>query len=57
MMMQSPDAVEDITIRIHPDVEVGGQDVVECSNLLVPEECIWHPHFAGVREGQVFDPF
>ena len=52
-----PDAVEDITIWIHPDVQVGGQDVVEGSDLLVPEERVRHPDLAGVREGQVADPF
>ena len=51
-----PDAVEDIAIWIHPDVQVGGQDVVEGSDLLVPEESVRHPDLAGVREGQVADP-
>ena len=51
-----PDAVEDITIWIHPDVQVGSQDVVEGSYFLIPEESIRHPDLAGVREGQVADP-
>ena len=51
-----PDAVEDITVWINPDVEIGGQDVVEGSDLLVPEECIRHPDLASIREGQVADP-
>ena len=50
-----PDAVEDITIWIHPDVQVGGQDVVEGSDLLVPEERVRHPDLAHVGQSQVFD--
>ena len=50
-----PDAVENITIRVDPDVEVGGEDVVELSDLLVPEERVRHPDLADVGERQVFD--
>ena len=49
-----PDAVEDIAIWIHPDVQVGGQDVVEGSDLLVPEESVRHPDLARVRESEIF---
>ena len=51
-----PDAVENIPIRVDPDVEVGGEDVVEGSNLLVPEERVRHPHLTSVSQSQVFDP-
>ena len=51
-----PDAVEDVPVRVDPDVEVGGEDVVESSDLLVPEESIRHPDLTGVREGEVTDP-
>ena len=51
------DAVENITIREDTDIEVGCQDVVEGSNLLISEERIWHPNFAGIRQGQIFDFF
>ena len=50
-----PDAVENITIRVDPDVEVGGEDVVEGTDLLVPEECVRHPHLASVSQSQVSD--
>ena len=50
-----PDAVENITIRVDPDVEVGGEDVVEGPDLLVPEESVRHPDFAWVGDGQVGD--
>ena len=43
------DAVEDITIGMDPDVEVGGQDVVEIADLLIPEESVRHPDLACVR--------
>ena len=51
-----PDAVEDVPVRVDPDVEVGGEDVVEGSNLLVPEERVRHPHLTSVSQSQVFDP-
>ena len=44
------DAVEDVTVRVDPDVEVRGQDVVEVADLLVPEECVGHPNLARVRQ-------
>ena len=34
-----------------PDVEVGGEDVVEVSDLLVPEEGVGHPNLTRVRQG------
>ncbi len=37
-----------------PDVEVGGEDVVEVSDLLVPEEGVGHPNLTRVRQGQIF---
>ena len=51
-----PDAVEHVAVGKHPDIEVGGQDVVEGPDLLVPEESVRHPDLARVREGQVADP-
>ena len=48
------DAVEDVPVGMDPDVEVGGEDVVEVSNLLVPEEGVRHPNLARVRKGQIF---
>ena len=43
------DAVEDVAIRVNPDVEVWRQDVVEIAKLLVPEESVRHPDLARVR--------
>ena len=51
-----PDAVEDVAVWEDPDVEVGGEDVVELPDLLVPEEGVRHPHLARVSQGQVADP-
>ena len=51
-----PDAVENITIRVDPDVEVWGEDVVKGTDLLVPEERVRHPHLTSVGQSQVFDP-
>ena len=48
------DAVEDVPVRVDSDVEVGGEDVVEVSDLLVPEEGVGHPNLARVRQGQIF---
>ena len=53
--LDPPDAVEDVAVWEDPDVEVGGEDVVELSDLLVPEERVWHPDLAYVGERQVFD--
>ena len=50
------DAVEDVAVGEDSDVEVGGEDVVELPDLLVPEEGIRHPHLARVSQGQVLDP-
>ena len=44
------DAVENITVREDSNVEVGSEDVVKCSNLLISEECVGHPNFAGIRQ-------
>ena len=50
------DAVEDVPVGVDSDVEVGGEDVVELPDLLVPEEGVRHPHLARVSQGQVADP-
>ena len=50
------DAVEHVAVGEDSDVEVGGEDVVELPDLLVPEEGVRHPHLARVRQGQVLDP-
>ena len=49
-----PDAVEDVAVGEHPDIEVGGQDIVEIADLLVPEEGVGHPNLTRVRQGQIF---
>ena len=54
--LDPPDAVEDVAVWEDPDVEVGGEDVVELPDLLVPEEGVRHPHLARVSQGQVADP-
>ena len=48
-------AVEDVAVGEDSDVEVGGEDVVEGSNLLVPEERVRHPDLTDVGECQIFD--
>ena len=50
------DAVEHVAVGEDSDVEVGGEDVVELPDLLVPEEGVRHPHLARVSQGQVADP-
>ena len=52
----APDTVEDVSVGEDPDVEVGGEDVVEGADFLVPEEGVGHPDFAGVGEGEVANP-
>ena len=53
--LDGPDAVEDVAVWEDPDVEVGGEDVVELPDLLVPEESVWHPDLADVRQGEILD--
>ena len=43
-----PYAVEDVSVWEYPNVDVGHQDVVKPTLLLVSEECVWHPNFLGV---------
>ena len=43
-----PYAVEHVPVGKDPNVNVGYQDVVEASLLLVSEEGVWHPNFFGV---------
>ena len=50
-----PDTVENISIREDPDIKVRSEDLMESSNLLIPEESVRHPHLAGIRQGQVPD--
>ena len=52
----APDTVEDVAVGEDPDVKVGGEDVVEGADFLVPEEGVGHPDFAGVGEGEVANP-
>ena len=54
--MHLPDAVENITIRIDPDIQVGSEDVVKGSNFLISEEGIRHPHFAGICQCEILYP-
>lgn len=48
-----PDAVKNDPIRMYPDVEVGHDDVVKLTLLLVREEQVRHPNSGGVRQRQV----
>lgn len=50
-----PDTVQDISIWVNPDIQVGLKDIVETADLLIPEEGIRHPHLAWICHGQVFD--
>ena len=50
-----PDTVENISIREDPDIKVRSEDLMESSNLLIPEESVRHPHLAGICQGQVAD--
>ena len=42
---ESPDAVEHVTVREYPDVEIGSQNIVKISDLLISKESVWHPDF------------
>ena len=49
------DAVEHIAIGEDPHIEVGLDDVVELSLLLISEEAVWHPNFGAVCHGEILD--
>ena len=51
----SPDAVEDAAVGVDADVQVGQNDVMEVSLLLVLEEEVRHPHHLRLGQGQVLD--
>ena len=52
-LCHSPDAVEDGAVREDADVEVGLQNCVEGTNLLVSEESVRHPDFTRVCHRQI----
>ena len=39
-----PDAVENISHRKDPDIQVRLNNPMELYILLIPEESVWHPH-------------
>ena len=49
------DTEEDGPVSIKSNVEVGHENIVHGSPSLVPEESVRHPHFAGIRDGEVRD--
>ena len=51
----SPDTVENITIGKDSHVEIGGENGVKPTDLLVPEESVRHPDLAGVGHRQILD--
>ena len=52
-MFDLPDAVQNTSIRENSDVDVGNEDVVEATLLLVAKERVWHPHFCWVGQCEV----
>ena len=52
---RDPDGVEDVAVGEDPHVEVGLEDVVEPTDLLVAEEGVRHPNLGGVSHRQVAD--
>ena len=57
LLTDLPDAVEDISIWEEADVQICGEDVMESPDFLISEESVWHPHFAGICQGEVADSF
>ena len=53
---RDPDAVEDVTIREDPDVDIVDEDVVKVASLLVPKECVRHPNLLRVSQGEILYP-
>ena len=55
MIVNLPYAVQHIPVGEYPDVDVGHQDVVEASLLLVAEERVGHPDLLRVGHREVLD--
>ena len=39
----------------YPDVEIGSQDIVKTTDLLISKESVWHPDFCGIDQCQILD--
>ena len=52
-VLASPDAVENVSVGVDADVDVGHDDLVLLGLLLVAEEGVRHPDLGGVRQRQV----
>ena len=52
-LFASPDAVENVSVGVDADVDVGHDDLVLLGLLLVAEEGVRHPDLGGVRQRQV----
>ena len=48
-----PYAVENVSVWVDPDVQVGLDDVVKVSILFIAKKCIWHPNLPGIGKSQV----
>lgn len=51
----SPDAVQHVSIWEDSNVQIGSQNVVKTSNLLISKESVGHPDFGRIDQCQVFD--
>ena len=49
------DAEEHHAVREYSDIQIGNKNIVHPAAPLIPEECVWHPHFPRVCDGQVLD--
>ena len=49
-----PDTEQHGAIRVYPDIQVGNQNIVHGSSSLIAEECVGHPHFTRLSDGQIF---
>lgn len=52
-LLYRPDAVENISVREDPDIDIVDEDGVEVSGLLIAEESIGHPDLVRIGQGQI----
>ena len=49
-----PNTIQNLPIGKYSHVYIGYNDLVLSSFLFISEECVWHPYFGWISQGQIF---
>ena len=52
--LDQPDTVQHVAIGMDPHVEIGSENIMKLSYLLIPEEGVWLPDLPHIRQCEVF---